>query len=317
MFFGTFRYLRRDGSFEINSDAFMISVLIVTHNNAGDIRPCLDSLLREPDPIQILVMDNRSSDRTRDAVRAFMRANPGREVRMTANATNGGYAAAVNQGLKRARGEWICILGPDTRIHAGTLQTLRKKLELHPDAAIAAPQLLRPDGSVQPSCRRFPRVRDALLELSGLPRLFSRTWASQWKMPDFDHRSERFVDQPEATCLLVRRTAVESVGGMDERFPIFFNDVDWCRRFRMTGWRILFTPDAKVIHLRGTSVSVRPAPMIWKSHQGFYRYFRKYPATRLQKSLLPCFGMLLIWTASLRSAAAAAGIRRAGLREPK
>lgn len=294
----------------------MISVLIVTHNNEKDILPCLASLPWEWMPMEVICIDNRSSDRTRKHIRSFMQEKPERAIRTVFNQDNLGYAAAVNQGLRHARGEWICILGPDARLHAGALQTLQKKSESRPRLGMAAPQLLRTDGSVQPSCRRFPELSDVLLELTGLPRLLPGLFSSQWKMTDFDHRSERMVEQPEATCLLIRREAIRQVGLMDERFPIFFNDVDWCKRFDLQGWQILFTPDAKVTHRQGTSVNIRPASMIWKSHQGFYRYFNKYASSPGQKLILLPLGMLLIITASVRGILLIMGIKRAGLNHP-
>ena len=120
-------------------------------------------------------------------------------------------------------------------------------------------------------------------------------------MTDFDHKTLREVDQPEASCLLTSRKVVNQVGLMDEQFSMFFNDVDWCRRFNKHKWKIIFDPSAKVEHVKGASVYANKIPMIWKSHQGFYRYFNKYPELKLQKLINPFLGLLLIVTALLRS----------------
>jgi len=101
--------------------------------------------------------------------------------------------------------------------------------------------------------------------------------------------------------MLIRATNLQQVGLMDERFPIFFNDVDWCKRFQLNGLKIYFVPQAKTIHHRGTSVSVNRAAMIWKSHQGFYRYFQKYYTSMGHKILNFHVGFLLIITALFRS----------------
>jgi N-acetylglucosaminyl-diphospho-decaprenol L-rhamnosyltransferase len=158
-----------------------------------------------------------------------------------------------------------------------------------------------PSGMTQPSCRRFPVVRDALLEMTGLPRLFPRRFRPHWKMPEFDHASTARVEQPEATCLMVRRQAFEAVGPMDERFPLFFNDVDWCRRIRESGWDIVFFPVAVVGHVRGASVNRVPVMKIWKSHQGFYRYFAKYRTSAWGKATNTLLGGMLAVTAVFRA----------------
>jgi N-acetylglucosaminyl-diphospho-decaprenol L-rhamnosyltransferase len=300
-----------------NQNRPMISLIIITHNNAQDILSCLGSLPWKKSLIELILIDNKSSDQTCTHIRSFMRDNPVHPIRLISNPFNTGYAAAVNQGLTLAQGEWICVLGPDTILHPGMLHTLQDRLEKNPNLGIAVPQLLRSDNSIQSSCRRFPGIRDVLFELTGLPRLWPRYFQPRWKMVDFEHNSERIVDQPEATCLFIRRKAILEVGPMDEQFPIFFNDVDWCRRFHLKGWRLLFTPSARVTHRQGTSVNVRPVPMIWKSHQGFYRYFRKYSRNRMMSAALPAFGLLLILTACLRTAAFMAGLDRASLIKPK
>jgi len=295
----------------------MISLITVTHNNAQDILPLLNSFPWQETPIEVLLIDNRSSDDTCRRIQSFVSDNPAYPIRLISNYFNIGYAAAINQGLILAQGEFICVLGPDTILHPGALQGLINKLETNPKIGIAAPQLILLDNSIQPSCRRFPKIGDVLLELTGLPRILPQYFKSDWKMDDFDHMTEMIVDQPEATCLFIRRKALEEVGLMDERFPIFFNDVDWCRRFHLKGWPILFVPTARVTHRRGTSVNTRPARMIWKSHQGFYRYFRKYNPSLLQRCLLIIFGFLLIWTACLRILVLYIGFSRASMNRLK
>ncbi|MBC7186808.1 MAG: glycosyltransferase family 2 protein, partial [Calditrichaeota bacterium] len=99
-----------------------------------------------------------------------------------------------------------------------------------------------------------------------------------WKMGDFDHLSQRDVDQPQGAFLLARREAVASVGVLDERFLMFFSDVDWCRRFWEGGWRVTFVPEVHAIHHKGASVFAHRVPALIASHRDFLRYFRKYPA---------------------------------------
>jgi GT2 family glycosyltransferase len=279
----------------------MLSVLIVTFNNERHIEACLSSLPWKTLDPEVRLVDNRSTDGTRDRVGTFSRRHPHYKIHAVWNAANLGYAAAMNEALSACRGEWICLLGPDTRVQPGCMERLADFLKRSPGAGAVAPRLVDPGGGTQPSCRRFPTVRDALLEMTGLPRLFPERFRPNWKMTDFGHDSTLSVDQPEATCLMVRRKAFDDAGYMDERFPLFFNDVDWCRRIRRTGWDIVFLPDAVVEHVRGASVNRNPVLKIWKSHQGFYRYFQKYGMTPLQSFANQGIGLLLIATAVLRS----------------
>jgi hypothetical protein len=121
-------------------------------------------------------------------------------------------------------------------------------------------------------------------------------------MPDFAHDRPADVDQPEASCLVVRRAAFEQAGFMDERFPLFFNDVDWCRRIRAAGWRIAFRPEASVFHEGGASVNRAGAVKYWKSHQGFYRYLAKVRPRGRDRAGNLALGFLLAAGAAGRSA---------------
>jgi GT2 family glycosyltransferase len=119
-------------------------------------------------------------------------------------------------------------------------------------------------------------------------------------MGDFDHRSALEVDQPQGACLLAKSEVVTQVGLWDERFPIFFSDVDWCRRVRQQGWKIRFEPAVRVIHEQGISVRQVLPSAVWSSHLSFWRYLRKYEKHWWEKMLnWPC-GLLLMLTASLR-----------------
>lgn len=278
----------------------MLSLIIVTHNNAEDILPCLDSIPWNRPPLEVLVIDNRSNDGTPDRIGSFISNHPQSPLKLFKNSTNIGYARAVNQGLHRCQGEFICLLGPDTRLHPSAIETMEQTLQTRGDLGLVAPRHLAPDGRIRPSCRRFPTPPDLLMELTTLPTLFPQRFSSKWKMDDFDHATSREVDQPEATCLMTRREAWQDVGDMDERFTMFFNDVDWCYRYKQAGWKILFVAEAQIEHKKGGSVHKRRCEMIWKSHQGFYRYFMKHSNSMMARFGIFGLGALLILTAAYR-----------------
>jgi GT2 family glycosyltransferase len=289
-----------------------LAIIIVTFQNADEIAHCLQSLVpAEPArPIYLFLIDNASTDGTRAIIRAAITRLPAPRfnIEIVLNEKNPGFTSAVNQGLTRyfaasADHRWpVLFLNPDTVLPANSLATLLEKLYAMPDTGIVAPRLIYEDGRTQASCRRFPTHWDLFCELSGLSRLFPDSQRlNRWKMGDFDHRTAAEVEQPQGACLLARPELVAQVGLWDERFPIFFSDVDWCRRVRQTDWKIRFEPSVQIIHAQGVSVQQVRAAAIWSSHLSFWRYLRKHAAKhRWQKLLNLIYGPLLIMAAGVR-----------------
>ena len=281
------------------------TVVIVAFNNEHEIRACLESVISELKnfTFQIIIIDNHSQDRTRNQISEFcaMLANQNGEIELIFNPMNVGFTAALNQGLKRSRGEYILILNPDTAPKPRSLVALKNSLDAEKRVGVVAPQLLNSNGTVQPSCRRLPRHRDVLFEITGLSFLFKKSGVfNGWKMGDFDHRSRRSVDQPQGACLLFRRQLLEEVGFWDETFPMFFSDVDWCRRVKSRGYEIVFEPAAQVVHHKGVSVLQRRAQMIWSSHRSFYKYFKKHYNQPKFVILNEMLDIVLFWSALVR-----------------
>lgn len=184
------------------------------------------------------------------------------------------------------------------------MQRLAQFLNQYPEFAAVAPQLLNPDGSIQPSCRRLPALADLIFQITGLALLFPTSFLNRWKMPEFDHQSFREVQQPMASALLARREVFGKIGGLDERFFVFFGDVDFCRRLKEAGLRVVFFPEARFFHQRGSSTRHMGASFYFSSHFGFFRYLWKW-ANLLQKLLLLLLWPLVFLTAVGRAAAAA------------
>jgi GT2 family glycosyltransferase len=271
-----------------------VSAVVVTYNSERSIGACLSSLLAAVEGLsaEVWVIDNASEDGTCALVERIAASAP-IPIRLLRNKWNLGFTRATNQGLASASGRFLLLLNPDVEVPRGALPHLISFLERERDVGIVAPQLRFPDGSVQPSCRRFPRRRDLLFELLGLSRLFPESpLFNAWKMGDFDHLSRRDVDQPQGAFLLARREAVASVGLLDERFVMFFSDVDWCRRFWEKGWRVTFVPEVHAVHHKGASVFAHRVPALIASHRDFLRYFRKYPARCAAVDL--CVAILLL-----------------------
>lgn len=251
-----------------------LSIVIVSWNTRDYLDACLTSIRDVPDEVtrEVIVVDNGSEDGSAAMVR---RAHP--SVTLIANEANVGYAAANNQGIETASGEHVLLLNPDIVVHEGSLDTLVRFLQRHPAAGAVAPRLILPDGSVQASCRSFPTPDVVLHEALGLSRLFPRSRRfGKYRMTWWDYDDERPVDQPMASAILLRGEALDQVGGMDEQFPIFFNDVDLCKRLWDAGWEIWFTPEASMDHVGGASTRQLRRRMLIESHRSFVAFYARH-----------------------------------------
>jgi len=247
-----------------------LSVIIVTWNSAADIEACIDSI-NFGSEFEVIVVDNASSDATRDKLSRY------HHLKLVPNAHNYGYARANNQGIRLATGEYVLLLNPDTKVELGALDTLAQYLDAHPAVGAVAPRLVNPDGTTQFSIRSFPTATSILWELTGLARLFPRSRIfGRWKMKYFDYERTSEVEQPMASCLMTRRAVLELLGGMDEQFPIFFNDVDLSKRMADAGWKTAYLADARVVHRHGGSTRQVRTKMIRESHRSAFRYLRKH-----------------------------------------
>jgi hypothetical protein len=247
-----------------------LSVVVVTWNSSADIETCLDSI-NFGHQFELIVVDNASADDTLDKLARYP------HLRLIRNTTNWGYARANNQGASVATGDYLLLLNPDTRVELGALDLLSAFLDARPDIAAVAPRLVNPDGSTQDSIRSLPTAATVLWELLGLARLLpaSRIFG-RWRMRCFDYETPALVEQPMASCLLFRRDVFKALGGFDERFPIFYNDVDLSRRMADAGFRTAYLPEARVVHKRGASTSRVRAKMVWQTHRSLFRYLAKH-----------------------------------------
>ena len=193
------------------------------------------------------------------------------------NEKNEGFTKAVNQGVEIAGGEYIFILNPDTQLTEGSVERLMKKISSDNTIGLVAPQLRFPDGGIQYSCRRFPTFWNVLTEMMRLSRIFHRSrFFNSWKMGNFDHETELEVDQPAGAALMVKKDLLNGLGGLDERFPMFFSDVDLCKRIKDMGKKIVFCPDAVVTHRGGSTTLGRRPGLIASSHLSLIKYFMKH-----------------------------------------
>ena len=250
----------------------VLSVIIISYNTRQMTLDCLYALYADLGqmPAEVWVVDNASGDGSADAVR---QAFP--QVRLIENPNNAGFGAANNLALTQASGEFLLLLNSDAFVHPGATAALTEYLRAHPGAGIVGPRLLNQDGSVQPSCYRFPSPGRAWLEnlwvSSALPRHPALGDYRQWS-----HDAERSVEWVIGACLLIRREAFRQTGGFDEAFFMYQEETDWQRRLRDKGWDIAFTPSAVVTHLGGASGASEQAKINAHFFDSLDYYTRKH-----------------------------------------
>lgn len=250
------------------------SAIVITYNSAAQLKPCLDGLRRNPG-WDVLIIDNGSSD----AIAQELAGIPF-QLRLVQNRVNRGFAAAANQGESQTSTAILALLNPDVVPEPGSLDTLASAFD-DPTVGAAGGILLDANGLPQKGfqLRRFPTVGAMLCEVL----LLNRFWPGnpcnrRYRCLDLDHTQPQFVEQPAGACLAVRRHAWESIGGFDENFyPVWFEDVDFCRRLISHGWKIAYCPDARFSHAGGHSVS----KLAFRDKQAFWyanmlRYFSKH-----------------------------------------
>lgn len=223
-----------------------LSIIIVTHNSAEVIGRCLSSLNHYSPScsFETIVVDNSSTDGTVKLIESEYAG-----VKLFANNVNKGYSRGINQGISASEGEMILILNPDIIVKENSIDILVDFMKKNPGAAISGAKLINTDGSLQYSCRSFYTVRALLLRRTFLGKLFPRAKSlREHLLTDYDHRTAREVDWIIGACMMVRRSAIEDAGMMDERFFLYFEDVDWCYRMSQHGWKVCYVPDSVMTH---------------------------------------------------------------------
>ncbi len=241
-------------------------------------------------PVETFVVDNASRDGTADMIRAEFP-----EVHLIANAENRGFTGGNNQGLAQAGGRYLFLLNPDAELMPGATCALRDYMEASPRVGIAGPQLIYPDGSIQSSRRRFPTFTTGLLESTRLQQWFPRNrWLARYYMQDTPDDATQPVDWLVGAALFARREVYEQIGGFDERFFMYSEELDWCRRAKSTGWQVVYFPRARVMHHEARSSEQVRADRDIYFHSSKVRYFRKHHGA-VQAALLRVFllGMFL------------------------
>ncbi|HTF90443.1 MAG TPA: glycosyltransferase family 2 protein [Planctomycetota bacterium] len=248
-----------------------VAVVIPAWNTRELLSSCLFALEKSSVPLEIVVVDNHSSDGSAEMVE---REHP--RARLLRNPENRGFAAASNQGIAATTAPFVLLLNSDTEVAPDAVARLLRFLEQNPSYAAAAPRLLNPDGSTQRACMNFPSLGTALWFGTPLERWFPHSAElERYFARSFDHEHDSDVDQPPAAALLLRRAALERVGLLDESMFLYFNDVDLSKRLAAAGWCSRFLRDARVVHVGGASTR-QFGLRLERWHLDRLRYYRKH-----------------------------------------
>jgi N-acetylglucosaminyl-diphospho-decaprenol L-rhamnosyltransferase len=254
-----------------------MAVAIVSFNAGPHLDACLASVRPEA-PSQTLVVDNGSTDGSIELVRSRFP-----EVQLEVAAANRGYGTAANRALARCAAPYVLLLNGDTVLAPGALEALARYLDAHPRAAIVGPRLRNADGSLQASCHPFLGTFQSFLEKTALARLLARIPAvrDRYLLVNSAHARARVVPWVLGAALAIRRSAFEAVGGFDESFFLYAEEVDLCYRLKTAGWEIHFAPVTDVIHVGGVSTQPYGGGMIAQRVESAIRFYdRHYPPAR-------------------------------------
>lgn len=229
-----------------------LSIIIVNFNVKAFLQNCLLSVRKalEKIPSEIIVVDNASDD---GSVEIIKKNFP--DVKIIELSENLGFSKANNIGLKIAKGEYICLLNPDTIVEEDTLNTMIRFMESHPEAGMAGCKILNPDGTFQLACRRsFPTPWVAFTKIFGLSALFPKSKLfARYNLTYLDENQTYEVDAISGSFMFLRKDVYEKVGGLDESFFMYGEDLDWCFRIKKAGFKIYYVHSTKIIHFKGES----------------------------------------------------------------
>jgi len=241
-----------------------LSILVVSWNTRDLLRECLRSALASLNGLaaELIVVDNASADGSAEMVRREFADEP--RVRLIANSRNEGFARGNNQGYSAAGGEFVAVVNPDIVFRSPVLRDMMDHLRAHPNVGIVTCDLVGTDGVSQSLHRRFPSLPIVFCRWTRVGRRLDQYLLGGWvtrryRLLDIRRAGVAVIDQAAAACLLIARSTVERIGGLfDERFPLFFNDVDLSRRVWNAGLEVRVLYDVSVVHHRGASISQLP-----------------------------------------------------------
>lgn len=262
-----------------------LSIIILNYYNKNLIKEFLKNLaeLNLPYHYEIIVVDNASYDGLGEVI-----AKNFPTVKFIQSQKNDGFAAGNNLGLRQAQGKYLLVCNPDLAILSDAIQRLYAYMENHQEVGLAGPRLINADKSIQPSCTSFPDWHLPLYRRTFLTKSRAgQKWLQAYLLADLDHYKNSYVPALFGACLMVRHSALDKVGLMDERYFMYMEDLDWSRRFWEQGYKVAYVGEAEVIHLhRRESATDHPWETLFSKtarHHiiSFLKYLKKFKGKNL------------------------------------
>lgn len=251
-----------------------VSLVIVNWNTRALLLECVESIFAETlhSTLEVIVVDNGSVDGSPEAL-----AERFPQVRLIRNQDNRGFSRANNQGLAVATGRYLCLVNSDIRALDGVIDRMREYLDRHPDIGALAPKTVGADLKLRRNCREDPTLRNEASQALYLDRLFPSVPLFRGRtLYDYDYETPSDIQVLSGCFLMVPRRVWDTVGGLDERFFIYAEDADWCKRIRQSGLRVVYYPHAQAIHYGGSSASVERARFDRELIRANLQYWRKH-----------------------------------------
>lgn len=251
--------------------------IIIVNYNAGDwLQRSVQSALDFSQGL-VTVVDNCSNDTSAINTKSNIKDE---RLSWINNAENLGFAAANNQVLNSLKSDYAVLMNPDCELNEATLNHLLVAMESDASIALGGCKIINEDGSLQASCRRkFPTPWTAFVRLLRLNKIFP----NKPEFADFDYGDKIANDSPteiveaiSGAFMVVKKQALQEVGGLDEGYFMHCEDLDWCKRFEIAGWKVAFVPSAHVIHAKGVSSKSRPIKVLYTLHKGMNRFYDKF-----------------------------------------
>lgn len=258
-----------------------VGAVIVNYNAGDDLTNCVTSL-REQGVQDITVSDNGSKDNSLETLAAKFPDVPVNHL------PNPGYGGGMNHAAKTQDNEFIYVMNPDAAVRPGAVKMLLERMDSDSKIGIIGPRIENEDGSLYPSARRFPSFKD------GIPHAIlgmfkpNNPWTRRYKMQDWGHNSYREVDWVSGASMFCRREAFDGINGFDDDYWLYMEDVDLCWRMHRAGWKVVYDPEAVVVHVGGTATakSATPFRFVKAHHRSLIRYHSK-TAQGVERLLFP------------------------------
>lgn len=227
----------------------LLSIIIINYKTPTLLRQCIQSIQKNSPAFgyEIIAVDNNSEDGSAEMVRDDFEDS----VVLIANKENLGFPKAVNKGIKKSKAsKYVLVLNPDITVIESCLDKMHKYMEENKEIAVLGPKLLNPNGSIQYSCfSKYPSLKMVLYRRTILGKTKNaKKKVDEFLMTDWDHKQESEVAWILGSCMFVRKSAIEKVGLMDERFFMYMEDVDWCRRFWNNDYKVVYSPKFEMVH---------------------------------------------------------------------